>query len=175
VHIRAIYSCIKDNNVEPLLTNLLKLLKPGRFLQWDESDASTLSCQVPSPNMKAEGADTIVKIQDLFSRAQSRLLPDWLRDLPKTLMNRGCEIVAHEEFQPLNELARAWTDNMLLVWRDLIPMMPEKAMPLPPGMGLPESLNRDSYAELFGKAVDECSKGAKLGMVNHVFVAKISR
>lgn len=172
VHIRAIYSCIKDNNVEPLLTNLLKLLKPGGYLQWDESDASTISCQVSSPDTKAEGAETIVKIQDMLSRAQSKLLPDWLRDLPKTLESHECENIAHEEFQPANELARAWTDNILLVWRDLIPMMPEKAMPLPPGMGLPESLSRDSYAELFAKAVDECSKGAKLGMVYHVFVAR---
>jgi len=174
VHIRAIYSCIKDNNIGPLLTNLLQLLKPGGYLQWDESDASTLTCQVPSPDLKAEGTQTIVKIQDLFSRAQSKLLPDWLHDLPKTLGSRGCEVLAHEEIQPANELARAWTDNILLVWRDLIPMMPAQAMPLPPGMGLPESLNRDSYAELFGKAVDECSKGAKLGMLNHVFVARKS-
>lgn len=174
VHIRAFYSCIVDNNVEPVLNNLLKLLKPGGFLQWDESDASTLSCQVPGPDVKAEAADTIVKIQNLFSRGQSKLHPDWLHNLPETLKGSSCEMIAHEEFQPLNELARAWNDNILLVWRDLIPMMPEAAVPLPPGMGLPETLSRESYAELFAQAVDDCAKAAKLGMVYHVFVAKKS-
>jgi hypothetical protein len=172
VHIRTFYSCIKDNNVELVLTNLLKLLKPGGHLQWDESDASSLNCQVPCPDVTAEAAETIVKIQNLFSRGQSKLHPDWLHNLPETLKGNDCEIIAHEEFQPLNQLARAWNDNILLVWRDLIPMMPEMAVPLPPGMGLPETLSRESYAELFAQAVDECGKGVKLGMVYHVFVAK---
>ena len=36
VHIRAMYSCIIDNKVDPLLSNLLKMLKPGGVLQIDE-------------------------------------------------------------------------------------------------------------------------------------------
>lgn len=172
VHIRTFYSCIKANNVQPVLDNLLKFLKPGGYLQWDESDASTLSCKTSSPEVKADAADTIVKIVNTFSKTTSQLQPDWLYNLPQTLEASGCEMVAHEKFEPADGLARAWNDNMLLVWRDLIPMMPETAMPLPPGMGLPESLNRQSFAELFRQDIDECANGAKLGMMYHVLVAK---
>ena len=150
------------------------MLKPGGYLQWDESDASTISCRAPSPDVKAEAAETIVKIQHMFSQGQAKLLPDWLHNLDKTLEESGCEVVAHDEFKPLDVLARAWTDNMLLVWRDMISLIPEAAVPLPPGMGLPETLSRESFAELFGKAVDECSKGVKVDMVSHVFVARKS-
>lgn len=174
MHIRAFYSCIKSNNVQPVLDNLLKLLKPGGYLQWDEGDASTLSCEVPSSEVKAPATETIVKIQSMFSRNQGQLHPDWLYDLPKTLEQSGCEMVAHDVYKPPNELIRAWNDNMLLVWREMIPMMPEAPVPLPPGMGLPESLSRESFAELFKQTTDECSKGAKVQMVFHVFVAKKS-
>jgi chemotaxis methyl-accepting protein methylase len=34
VHIRAFTSCIVSNKVEPVLEKLLKLLKPGGYLQW---------------------------------------------------------------------------------------------------------------------------------------------
>lgn len=115
VHIWTFYSCIKVNNVQAVLDNLLKLLKPGGYLQWDESDASTLSCKTPSPEVKAEAADTIVKIVNLFSKTTSQLQPDWLHNLPQTLEARGCEMVAHEQYEPADELARAWNDNMLLV------------------------------------------------------------
>lgn len=172
VHIRAFYSCVKSNSVQPLLDNLLKLLKPGGYLQWDESDASTLSCTTPSSEVKAEAVETIVKIQNMLSRTSSQLHPDWLHNLPQTLEASGCEMVAHEEYKPADELVRAWNDNILLVWRDLIPMMPETAMPLPPSMGLPETLSRQSFAELFKQATGECANGAKLGMMYHVLVAK---
>ena len=172
VHIRTMFSCVIENKVDPLLSNLLKMLKPGGFLQWDESDGSAAKCQVPSPDVQAEATQTIVKLQRMFTRGQSKLHPDWIFNMPATLQDRGCEMVAKEEYEPSKELARAWTDNMLLVWRGLIPMMPEQAMPLPPGMGLPESISRNSYAELFGKAVEETSKGAAINMKYYVFVAK---
>ncbi len=51
-------------------------------------------------------------------------------------------------------------------------MLPETPMPLPPGMGLPESLSRRSFAEMLQKAVEETSKGASLAMPYHVTVAR---
>lgn len=45
-------------------------------------------------------------------------------------------------------------------------------MTLPPGMGFPESLSRQSFAELLKKAVEETFKGASLTMPFHVTVAK---
>ncbi len=171
VHIRTIYSAIIDDKVEPLLHNLVKMLKPVGYLQWDESDASTLACRVPGLEVKADATHTLVKLQTILS-AQSKLSPKWLHDIPHTLHASGCELIEDESFEPKRELAKAWTDNLLLVWRGIIPMIPEADFPLPPGMGLPEKMSRKAYAALFAKAVEETSNGVALGMVYHVFVAK---
>ena len=173
MHIRTIYSAIIDNKVEPLLSNLLKLLKPGGYLQWDESDASALHVQVPQASLKADATIQLVKIQALFS-AQNKLYPNWLHDLGSTLQAAECEVIAHDEFEPRHDLSRAWNDNMLLVWTGVTSLVPEIEIPLPPGMGLPQTISRDSYARLLAEAVNETSKGAFIGMPYHVFVVRKS-
>ncbi|KAF2769701.1 hypothetical protein EJ03DRAFT_271707, partial [Teratosphaeria nubilosa] len=43
VHTRAPYSAVVDNNAEPLIKNLLALLKPGGHIQWEEKDTASWS------------------------------------------------------------------------------------------------------------------------------------
>lgn len=173
VHLRTLYSTVIDNKVEPLLSNCLKMLKPGGYLQWDESDASTLACYTPNSSIKSDATRSLVKIQDATARMYSKMTPDWLHSLPATLEERGCKIVAKEDFEPEARLARAWTDNMLLVWRGVIPLIPEGVkMPMPPGEDLPKTLSRKGYSELFREAVKETGQGVRLGMKYHVTVAK---
>ena len=149
------------------------MLKPGGYLQWDETDASTLACQTPSPEIVAPATETLVRLQSIFS-AQNKLSADWLHDLPAMLEGHGCEIVANESVKPCNELSRAWSDNMLMVWHGVVSMLPESPIPLPPGMGLPETVSRKSYAELLARSTEETSKGAAMGMMYHVLVARKS-
>lgn len=172
VHLRALYSTIHGNKVDPLMSNCLKMLKPGGFLQWDESDASSLLCYTPGETVKADACKQIIALQDLSSRMFTNMTPEWLHKLPTTLRERGCEIVAHDEFEPDRRLARAWTDNMLLVWREMVALIPEQETPLPPGMGLPEKLSRASFAALLKEAIGETQQGVMLGMKYHVHVAR---
>lgn len=172
VHLRALYSTVSGNNVDPLLSNCLQMLKPGGYLQWDESDASTLTCFTPNASVKVDACKQIVAVQDFSARMFTKMLPDWLHNLKSTLEERECEIVAHDEFDPDKRLARAWTDNMLLVWRSMVALIPEQEMPLPPGMGLPEKLSRARFSALFKEAIEETQNGAMIGMKNDVYVAK---
>ncbi|KAK5171862.1 uncharacterized protein LTR77_003498 [Saxophila tyrrhenica] len=172
VHIRALNSTIVNNKVDPMLVNALKMLKPGGYLQWDENDALKLACNVPDESVNADAATTITKMMEVIMKYQTHLHADWLHNMPETLRERGCEIVAHEVTEAKKELARATTDNYLLVWKDLIRMIPEAPMPLPPGMGLPESMSRRSFSDLVRKAVEETAKGASLTMPFHVTVAR---
>lgn len=172
VHLRTLYSTVQGNKVDPLLANCLKMLKPGGYLQWDESDASTLACYTPDASVKAEACKQIIAVQDFSARMFTQMTPDWLHKLSSTLQERGCEVVAHDEFEPDKRLARAWTDNMLLVWRSMIALVPEQETPLPPGMGLPEKLSRARFAALFKEAIEETQKGVMIGMKYHVYVAK---
>ena len=165
-------STIVNNRVDPLLSNALAMLKAGGYLQWDENDAVNMKCNLPDSSVEAPSAETLVRLMSFVSKYQSKLLNDWLLNMPETLRERGCEIVAHEVTEAKKELARATTDNYLLVWKDVIRMVPETAMPLPPGMGLPESLSRKTFAELLQKCVEETGKGASLVMPFHVCVAQ---
>lgn len=172
VHLRALYSTVIDNKVDALLANCLKMLTPGGFLQWDESDASTLACYTPADDFNATACKQIIALQEFSARTFTKMTPDWLRNLPTTLEGQGCNVIVHGEFDPDKRLARAWTDNVLLVWRSMVALMPEKEMPLPPGMGLPEKLSKAHFAELLREPIEETKQGVMLGMRCHVHVAK---
>lgn len=171
VSIRTIYSAVIDNKVEPLLDNLLKMLKPGGILQWAESDASTLTARAPKEVGK-DAFSTIVNLQNFFSRFQSKMLPDWLQGLAANLEQQGCEVLVDETIAPSPELARAWSDNMLTVWMGLPALLPEQAIPLPPLPGLPTSVSKQSYGDLVFKAAAESSQGAWAAMDQRVVVAR---
>ncbi|KAK3069204.1 hypothetical protein LTR53_012644 [Teratosphaeriaceae sp. CCFEE 6253] len=173
VDIRTIYSAVIDNNVEPLLDNLLKMLKPGGCLQWAENDASTLTAHAPQ-DVKADATATLVNLQNFFSRFHSKLLPDWLHGLASSLGQRGCEVLVDETLTPRSELARAWSDNMLTVSIGVPALLPEQAIPLPPVPGLPESVSRQSYGDLVFRAAAESSQGAWSAMDQRIVVARKS-
>lgn len=172
VHIRTMYSSVIANNVQPLLSNLLRMLKPGGYLQWDESDFPTLSARTPSKDTNAPASETLVKLQLFFAQAQNKLYVDWLHELPATLHAQGCQVVAHDLFPPRPELARAWADNMLTVLAGVAPMLPEQAIPLPPGLGLPASVSRRSFADLVMQSAEESRTGVCICHDHVVIVAR---
>ncbi|KAK4549667.1 hypothetical protein LTR36_004968 [Oleoguttula mirabilis] len=174
VHIRTISSAIIDNRVDTLLQNLLRLLKPGGYLQWDENDLSTLAAHAApgEESVVASSMRTMVALQTLFAQHQGKILFDWLHELPESLKSNGCEVLAHDSVGPRPELSRAWSDNTLTVWMSMIAMLPEQEIPLPPIPGLPKSISRQSFADLVRKAAEESSKGACVNMEQIVVVAR---
>lgn len=110
-------STIIDNNTSPLLENALAMLKPGGYLQWDENDPTSMRCNLPHEEAKADAAETLVQLQTMMMRAQGKILPDWLYSLDDTLRAKGCEVLVSEVIEAKKELSRAMTDNYLLVWR----------------------------------------------------------
>ncbi|KAK3633034.1 hypothetical protein LTR22_020352 [Elasticomyces elasticus] len=171
VSIRTIYSAVIDNRVEPLLLNLVKMLKPGGYLQWAENDASTLTARAPE-GVDKEAMSTVVNVVNFFSRYQTKLLPDWLQNLDSSLSKQGCEILANNTISPSPELSRAWSDNMLTVWISLPAMLPEQPIPLPQMPGLPVNVSRHTFGDLVMKSVEESSQGAWAAMDQRVVVAR---
>ncbi|KAK0264944.1 hypothetical protein LTR57_000171 [Friedmanniomyces endolithicus] len=171
VSIRTIYSAVIDNNVEPLLSNLLKMLKPGGYLQWAENDASTLTARAPE-GTGMNAMTSVASIQNFFSRHQGKMDPGWLHNLGSTLEQHGCEVLADDVIVPLPELSRAWSDNLLMVWMGLPGRLPEQAIPLPQVPGLPASLSRQSLGDLIMQSTAEASQGAWAAMDQRVVVAR---
>ena len=77
VHIRAFAAVIKAGNPEPLLRNLIQLLKPGGYLQWDEFDSNTFSAHAPSPSTTKRNAERIIQVWHEFAKRLSLTL-DWM-------------------------------------------------------------------------------------------------
>ncbi|KAK0795581.1 hypothetical protein LTR02_008927 [Friedmanniomyces endolithicus] len=171
VSIRTIYSAVIDNNVEPLLSNLLKMLKPGGYLQWAENDASTLTARAPE-GTGMDAMTSVASIQKFFSRHQGKMDPEWLHNLRPTLERHGCEVLADDTVKPFPELSRAWSDNLLMVWIGLPARLPEQAIPLPHVPGLPASLSRQSLGDLVMQSAAEASQGAWAAMDQRVVVAR---
>ncbi|KAK0287293.1 hypothetical protein LTR35_002788 [Friedmanniomyces endolithicus] len=171
VSIRTIYSAVIDNNVEPLLSNLLKMLKPGGYLQWAENDASTLTARAPE-GTGMDAMTSVASIQKFFSRHQGKMDPEWLHNLASTLEQHGCEVLADDTIKSLPELSRAWSDNLLMVWIGLPGRLPEQAVPLPQVPGLPASLSRESLGDLVMQSAAEASQGAWAAMDQRVVVAR---
>jgi hypothetical protein len=119
VHLRTLGSAIVDNQVDPLLSNALKMLKPGGYLQWDENDPGRLACHAGDQSITTEHTESMVRMQAVMLRGHSKILQDWLYGLPETLRERGCEVLANDVTDAKPELARATTDNYLLVWQGM--------------------------------------------------------
>lgn len=173
VHLRTIYSLVKGNNVGPILENAKKMLKPGGYIQWDETDSSTMRCTLPPGLDSAPATQTLVTFFNVFSASpQSNLLGDWLRNLGTTLKETGMKVLAEDKISPNKLMHRVWCDNFLTVWEHVIPSMPEQSFPLPPGLGLPEQMNREVFMDLWQRAAEECKNGAWINANQVVIVAK---
>lgn len=172
VHIRAIASAVRNNDIQPIVHKLLGLLKPGGYLQWDEQDSSTLDGRTVSESNGGESSiKSLVAVQKAL-HADHGMLWDWLHDLPSTLKKAKCEIMVSDVFNPSPELSRAWADNLLTVCMGVIDRMPERDIPLPKASDLPGSISRKSYAELVQEAAVESTKGAWMAMNQVLIVAK---
>ena len=169
VHIRAILSAVKDNNVEPLIKNLVKMLKPGGYLQWDEAASNSNLARSPSPSVSCEASTEIVKMMQNFS-TMFKMLDDWLKVLPATLKDHGMSLISDEEMQPKKELMKAWTDDLLMVYEEIQWSVPlEKDLPTGGAGG---GLSREKYQALFARVLEETAKGVSISMEARVVVAR---
>lgn len=143
-----------------------------RYLQWDESDPAKLSVDLlENAQTDGQACKTFATFLRLMS-IQTMVSSEWLYQLPTTLRNNGCEIIDEQHVAPRKELQRAWCDNLLTVWMGLISQVPETPIPMPKMEGLPEKMSKQTFADLFQRAVVECSKGAWMKMDAIVIVAR---
>jgi len=166
VHIRAITSAVKNNNVQPLITNLVKMLRPGGYLQWDESDPSTLTTRSPNLSISNSASKELVTLMAYTFNA-ANLFTDWLHDLPNTFSANDLNVVTQEGFEPRKELMKVWTDNLLTVWEEVSTQLPKEST-----VGVGGGLTREKYLELLGRVISETEKGVSFSMNGLVIVGR---
>lgn len=94
VNVRLIVFVIEEDPV-PVLRHLLKLLKPGGYLQWCEIDLESQHVETIAPGIPT---DCLEAVQKLTVVDNTRLLPLWVKTLDQTMRAEGVESV-HADWQ----------------------------------------------------------------------------
>ncbi|OTA58982.1 hypothetical protein K449DRAFT_467163 [Hypoxylon sp. EC38] len=94
VNVRLIVFVIEEDPV-PVLRGLLKLLKPGGYLQWCEIDLESQHIETIAPGIPT---DCLEAVQKLTVVDNTRLLPLWVKTLDRTMRAEGVENV-HADWQ----------------------------------------------------------------------------
>ncbi|KAK7756138.1 hypothetical protein SLS62_001730 [Diatrype stigma] len=154
VHARALVSISASSVVPPLLSTALALLKPGGWLQWEESRADTYVIEAPtSPEVSTSALNTIVRILQAGGKARGMTF-EFLGELDRHLKEHGFEDVHAQAAETRKRDRKAWTEDYLMVWEELAVHFPLKA-------AAPQApMTRESWVDLFSKAVEETEQGA---------------
>ncbi|RYP62642.1 hypothetical protein DL771_009635 [Monosporascus sp. 5C6A] len=156
VHVRALVSTIVNSDLTPLLSTVVALLKPGGWLQWEESKAEKYLVDSPSPSneISRTACDTIAHIIKQGGDARG-LNFEFLGELDRHLREHGFLDVSMQAAEKRKQDFKGWTENYLMVWEELAEFFPPKATVTQGQV----PMTRESWVELFEKAVHETEQG----------------
>ncbi|KAF1956046.1 hypothetical protein CC80DRAFT_492947 [Byssothecium circinans] len=121
VHVRLVIFVVRNHDPRDIIRNLMKLLKPGGWLQWDELDLAGSHIErgsgndVPAP--AAEGA---------LRRVQSVSVNHWTGNLAAILQEEGMMKSNRDVYIIPPQWAKMFSD-MHLMMEDELPMPSEEA------------------------------------------------
>ncbi|KAA8643883.1 hypothetical protein EYZ11_006633 [Aspergillus tanneri] len=100
VHARLLVQVVNQagSNPVPVIQNLLKLLKPGGYLQWEEpnDDASKRPLVKADPSNPSENAEKL--LHGLDARFRAKTPASWSVALAETFKEQGLQNVLRDEF-----------------------------------------------------------------------------
>ena len=124
VYLRHFICVLQSGNPIPLLSALLKLLKPGGYLQWQEWDLQTNELAVAeSANSASKMAPKMKALMDSIHGPESlQAQTSWVRNFHARFSDAGAELIAHDRHWTAKEAmmirqeisflsAREWCDN----------------------------------------------------------------
>lgn len=153
VHIRAFVSIVLDGDVKPVLSVASQLLKPGGFLQWEESRGDNFIVEAPSPQMSKAACDSVVQILKAGAEARGIRPNDWVDALDSHLGQNGFQNARLRRHEKRRQDYKGWTEDYLMVWDELDVFFPPRAQdPNAP-------LTRETWADIFAAAVKETENG----------------
>lgn len=121
VHIRLFMLVVEKGDPNPLLRQLLKLLKPSGYLQWQEYDPNMDTLLLADPTTTAP---KLQALRDMFKSAAANA-PDmnWVNDMHTRFEREGGELLVNERVWTAKEMlglkqeitflaCREWAANM---------------------------------------------------------------
>ncbi|KAI0842967.1 hypothetical protein F5Y06DRAFT_256565 [Hypoxylon sp. FL0890] len=83
-----LFCWVIDNDPEPVLKNIIRLLKPGGYLQWGDVDVQSMRIETSSPDVPT---DKLVALWDETVPKDTKLFAGWSRDLERLFGNHGLQ------------------------------------------------------------------------------------
>ncbi|PQE31078.1 umta methyltransferase family protein [Rutstroemia sp. NJR-2017a WRK4] len=113
VHIRLLCLVIPNGDPRPVLDNILTLLKPGGYIQWDDSDFGNIYCPSSNPELKCTNLEKerewIYKVP--LSRLGGISNFKWISELEHIFQSRDIAVIQDGLFAQDDDIAysHAWT------------------------------------------------------------------
>lgn len=118
IHIRHFVCVVKANDPAPLLQNLLRMLKPGGWLQWDEWDVLNRHFTKAHSDVPQTNIDTLEQEFAVMRRHTPQ--PSWPPRLDEYFLEAEMQAVAMEKRMSPKSHLPFMHDLTLLVFQELI-------------------------------------------------------
>lgn len=162
VHIRLVIFVVRNNDPRSIIRNLMKLLKPGGWLQWDELDLSGSHLELGSSPTKScfpsDIFDTAPTASAALKRVQGVSVNHWAANLPAILAEEGMVQADTDVYIIPPPWVKTFSDCHLM-------MEEEMSMVMPAHMRMEKRREIDMI-------VEESRKGAVISTPLMVTVAK---
>lgn len=162
IHIRHFVCVVKENNPTPLLQNLLRMLKPGGWIQWDEWDVLHRHFTKTTPDGPSDCIDKLEHEFEVMRRYTPK--PEWPPRLDEYfILNNMQEVLQEKRLSPLSHVA-FMHDLTLLVFQELIDGAELK--------GLIDAEKTRYLRQLLGGATRESRRGAAWNLTRCMAVGR---
>ncbi|KAL8917659.1 MAG: hypothetical protein Q9172_005740 [Xanthocarpia lactea] len=158
VHVGLLVFVVDKDDPVPILDNLLALLKPGGYLQWDEADYAGSHVKIPESSVPYAALQELKDTLQNLLKATKESNFEWVRKLGPMFQQRGLDVL-DDTFRSIpDDIAQPWTLQHMLAAAEVINVIHQKT-----GKGT-------EWWELYDKAVAEVEQGAgvRMGMVSVV-------
>lgn len=105
VHVRLLFTVVRDNDPAPIVENLIKLLKPGGWLQWDDLDVAQSYILHAELGVEAPTMATMLKTLQQMGQ--------WVGDLADVMKQSGLQEAKIWRYEEREDLVKAFFDNNL--------------------------------------------------------------
>ncbi|MCJ1427309.1 hypothetical protein MMC29_005212 [Sticta canariensis] len=116
VHIRFFCQVANDEDAEPLLKNLITLLKPGGYLMWFEPLFYAGRTVVADPSTSAVAAESLVKLMQNPKPTSSYT---WVEQLPISFSKNGLHLESYEKIPIPDRYRLIRSQSILATLEDL--------------------------------------------------------
>jgi SAM-dependent methyltransferase len=159
VHVRLLILVVENSDPRPIIRKLIKMLKPGGYLQWDDLNYPDTCVKAIDPSLPTPALHEFRKL------AYSRGRHDWTLQLADITRDEGLEEAKLYHFEDRIELAKANGEQHLLTMEEFASRLAEVG-------------KVDEAAKLYQLIRDvykESRAGAALSMPRVVSVARKAR